>query len=73
MAGAHQEDVSFLDAHALRELGGLEIVAEDVLPRLEPWHAAHTGDVEQDAAPDETVLGSFDRLGRGAERRDDVR
>ena len=67
MAGAHQEDVSFLNAHALPEFAGLEVVAEDVLPGLEPWHAAHAGDVEQDAGPDETVLRSFHRRSRGAE------
>jgi hypothetical protein len=64
VAGAHEQDVALADGDALLALGRLEVRAGDVLARLEPGHAAHARDVEEDAAADESVGEDVDRVDR---------
>ena len=66
MTGANEEHVTLADGDALLALGGLELVAEDVLARLEPRHSPETGDIEQDASGDQAVREDLDRIGLGA-------
>ena len=69
VTGANEEHVALADGDALLELGGLELVAEDVLARLEPGHSPETGDIEQDASSDQAVREDLDRIGLGASGR----
>ena len=73
MAGSDQQDVPFPDGHPLLGLGCLQLIAKDVLPRLEPRDPSESRNVEQDAPSDQTVLQDLDRLGRGTARGDGVR
>ncbi len=63
VAGAYQEHVALANGDALLSLGRLEVVAEDVLAGLEPAQSAETGNVEQDAPPDQSVPEDLDRFG----------
>jgi hypothetical protein len=69
VTGANEEHVTLADGDALLELGGLELVAKDVLARLEPRHSPETGDIEQDASGNQAVREDLDRIGSGAFRR----
>jgi hypothetical protein len=58
---------------ALLALRGLQILAEDVLARLQPRHLAQPWDVQQDPAAGEAVLEGLDRHGGGPLGRDGAR
>ncbi len=60
MTGADEQDVPGAHAYPLVALRRLEVLAEDVLARLEPGNAAHAGNVEQDSPADEAVLENLD-------------
>ena len=66
MAGTYEEHVALTSGDSLLSLGRLEVIAEDVLAGLEPGHSAETGDVEQDASPDQAVCEHLDRIDRRA-------
>ena len=70
MTGADQKDVAGSDADVLLLLGRLEVLAEHVIPWLEPGNASPARHVEQHAAADETVLEDVDRAGVRALRGD---
>ena len=66
MTGANEEHVALADGDALLALGRFELVAEDVLARLERGHSPETRDIEQDASGDQAVHMALDRIGLGA-------
>ena len=66
VTGSNEEHVALADGDALLALGRLELVAKDVLARLEPRHSPEAGDVEQDASGDQAVREDLDRIGLGA-------
>lgn len=71
MSGADQQDVPSAHPNPLAPLSRLEVVRDDVLPGLEPAHAADTGHVEEHPASDEPVLQEVDRPGGRALGGDD--
>ena len=68
-----QEDVAGLDAHALRLLGGFEVLGHDTLAGLEPA-PLDRGHVEEHAAAHDPVAKQVHRFDlRALARRDQVR
>ena len=66
MARADEQDVADAHRHTLVALRGLEVLAENVVTRLEPGNPARARDVEQNAAAHESVLEDVDRTHLGA-------
>src|SRR4029453_17188093 len=69
VTGSNEEHVALADGDALLELGCLELVAKDVLARIEPGHIAEAGDIEQDSSGNQAVREHLDRIGLGASGR----
>ena len=68
-----QQDVALSHPHSLGAPGLIKISREHALARLQPVHVASARHVEQDAAPDKSVLHNLDRLDRCTGGRHRVR
>ena len=72
MADAHEQQITLPDVKMLRFLGGAEVFDRDAVARLEPWLSAQSGDVEEHAATDDSVLDHVNRERGCSGRSDDV-
>ena len=67
MTRADEQDVADVHGHTLVALRGLEVLAENMVTRLDPANPARSRHVEQNAAAYESVLEDVDRTRLGAE------
>ena len=72
MSGVDQEYVTGLDGDVLTFLGGAQVVGGDRVARVEPRDPLGRGDVEQDSAADDALLGLVHRELRRATDRGGV-
>jgi hypothetical protein len=68
--GANEQDVAGLDADAGGGFGGFQFRDADGVIGLQPISPQHARHIKQDAARNDAILADSDRVGAGADRRD---